>query len=509
MAYLITFDMGTTSLKACLFDEGLNIVESTGKEYQLSTPANDIVELDADIYWDVVKQSISELLENSGIDAGQVISVTCTTQGETLIPIDEEGNVLAPAIVWIDARAQSQSDFFIDKIGHDDFFKTTGIPEIGPANPVCKLKWYKDEMPDVYEKTDKFLLLEDYLIFKLTGERVTNIPLIATTGYYDINDNKLYDAVFVAAQLDKNKIPKVLASGTQVGSLSETAAKELGLTTKAVVTTAGIDQTCTAIGAGNIREGVVSEVTGTCLVVAATTNKPVYDMDKKMTYLKHYDDKFLILPYCTTAGIIFKWFKDTFCGEETKEAEKNGISVYDMLTQMAQGVSAGSDGLLLMPHFAGKLSPGTNVDATGVFSGVTLGSTKAHFVRSILEGVAFMLRENIEFIESFGINISEIRSVGGGSKSDFWSQIKADVTGKKIIKMKHSEAASLGAAILGAVSCGFFESVDSACEKLIDVSGSFVPDGQTAAEYDKYYDIFLTLYENMLPVYEKSRQVKG
>ncbi len=509
MAYIITFDMGTTSLKACLFDEKLNIIESTGKEYQLSTPANNIVELDANVYWDVVKQSVSELLSNSAIDSSEVVSITCTTQGETLIPIDKDGNVLSPAIVWIDARAERQSDFFIEKIGHDEFFKATGIPEIGPANHVCKLKWYMDEMPEVYEKTDKFLLLEDYLIFKLTGERVTNIPLIATTGYFDINRDKLYNDVFDVSGLDKEKIPPVLKSGTIVGNITEWAAKELGLTQNAVVTTAGIDQTCTAIGAGNIREGVVSEVTGTCLVVAATTDKPVYDMEKKMTYLRHYDDKFLILPYSTTAGIIFKWFKDTFCGEESKLAETEAKSVYDMLTDMAKTVPAGSEGLLLMPHFAGKLSPDTNVDATGVFSGVTLGSTKAHFVRSILEGVAFMLRENLEFIESFGIEIDQVRSVGGGSKSDFWSQIKADVTGKKIIKMKHSEAASLGAAILGAVSCGYFASVEEACEKLIDVGKSYQPDEENVKKYDKFYSVFMSLYENMLPVYKKSKQAQS
>lgn len=506
MAYLLTFDMGTTSLKACLFDDKLNIIADTSKEYQLSTPAKDIVELDAEVYWDVVKESVAELLKHSNIDAGEVVSITCTTQGETLIPIDKDGNVLSPAIVWIDARAQEQSDFFIERIGHDEFFKTTGIPEIGPANPICKLKWYKDEKPDVYKNTDKFLLLEDFLIFKLTGQRVTNLPLIATTGYLNINTNELYDDVFEAAKLDKNKIPKILRSGTQVSSITEQAANELGISSKAVVTTAGIDQVCTAIGAGNINEGVVSEVTGTCLVVAATTEKPVYDMDKKMTYLKHYDDKFLILPYCTTAGIIFKWFKDTFCGEETAAAKQEGKSVYDVLTDMAITVPVGCEGMVLMPHFAGKLSPDTNAHATGVFSGVTLGSTKGHFVRAILEGVAFMLRENMEFIESFGIGIDQIRSVGGGANSDFWNQIKADVTGKQIIKMKHGEAASLGAAILGAVSCGFYDSVEEACEKLIDVNKSYQPNTDTQQQYDKHYDVFMTLYGSMLPVYEKSKQ---
>lgn len=505
MAYLLTFDMGTTSLKACLFDTNLNIVASAGKEYQLSTSPGNIVELDAAVYWDVVKRAVGELLKLSKIDAAEVVSITCTTQGETLIPIDKDGNVLSAAMVWIDARAQDEADFFTRRIGHDDFFKTTGIPEIGPANPICKLKWYKDNMPDVYANTDKFMLLEDFLIYKLTGQIVTNLPLIATTGYLNINTNALYDEILQIADLDKNKIPRIFKSGTQVGSLTKWAADELGLTTKAIVTTAGIDQMCTAIGCGNIKKGVVSEVTGTCLVVAATTDKPVYDMDKKMTYLKHYDERFLILPYCATAGIIFKWFKDTFCEQESALAKAQGASVYDILTDMAQQVAAGSEGLVLMPHFAGKLSPDTNADATGVFSGVTLNTTKAHFVRAILEGVAYMLRENIEFIESFGIDIEQIRSVGGGANSDFWNQIKADVTGKRIIKMKHGEAASLGAAILGAVSCGFYDSVEQACEQLIDTNKSFSPNSENAVIYDKYYEVFTSLYENMRPVYAQSK----
>ncbi len=505
MDYLLTLDMGTTSLKSCLFDQKLNVVADITKEYKLSTPVKNIVEMDAESYWCIVIEAVQKLVTKSKVKTKNIISITCTTQGETLIPIGKDGNPLGPAIVWIDARAEEEATFFAEKIGHDLFYQRTGIPKIGPENPICKLKWYKDKMPDLYSNTYKFLLLEDFLVFKLTGNCLTNSSLIGTTGYFDINQNLLFDEVFDIINLDRNKIPEVKSSGEIIGNISASAAWELGLSQNTVVVSGAIDQVCTAIGSGNIKPGIISEVTGTCLVIAATTNKPIYDLKKRITYLKHYNNQYLILPYCTTAGIVLKWFKDNFCDKETLKQNRDEVLTYDQLTGLAAAIPAGSDGVVLLPHFAGKMSPIVNTDATGVLYGIGLQTTKGHIVRAILEAVAYMLRENLEFIESTGLQISQIRSVGGGSKSELWNQIKADVCKKDILTFCHSEAASLGAAVLGAKACGYYDNVTDGCNQIVMIKAHFRPRMENSIVYDKTYEIYSSLYENVESIFAQSK----
>ena len=497
MKHIITLDVGTTSVKTALFTRAFDMVRSSSREYELLTPASDIVELDPEMYWRSVQDGIRDITVHSGVNPDDIAAICCTTQGETLIPVDAEGRVLHNALVWIDARARAESEYLKEKIPNDIFYQTTGIPEIGPSCPLSKVLWFKRNRADIFGKTAYFLLLEDFLIHRLTGLFVTNPSLLSSTGYFDICKNVLWERALDAIDINEKYFPKITACGSIAGTLRPPVASDLGLHSATAVVTGAMDQIASAIGAGNIQPGMVTETTGTALVIGATMDTFDAACSGGVSVYRHYDRRFLMLPYCTTAGIVLKWFRDEFCTEEQTQASVTGVSAYDLLDTLAQGVAPGCGGLLLVPNFAGKQDPAINTAAKGVFFGVGLESQKAHFVRAIFEGVAFMLRENIEHIEKTGVAVKEIRSLGGGSKGRIWNEIKADVCGKDMITMNQTESTSLGAAILGMVALGDYPSVDAACVAACRVKNTYHPDVNNRKVYDTAYAKSLAVYRQL------------
>jgi xylulokinase len=494
MRAVLTLDVGTTSVKTSLFDEGFATLAFSSREYDLLTPAKDRVELNPDTYWNAAAESIREVVGQSGVTPSDIAALTMTTQGETLIPVAADGAPLGNALVWIDARAVEETGIIAKSIGNDEFYFATGLPENGPACPVSKVLWLKRKRPEVFRETHKVLLLEDFLIARMTGAFVTNRSLVSSTGYYDINNNTYWGRALQTIGVTDSLFPEAAACGSVVGALNAAAAGELGLSASTVVTTGAMDQICSAIGAGNVRPGMVTETTGTALVIAATTAAPDCGTPARVPFYKHYDDNFLILPYCPTAAIVMKWFKDEFCGTESDDAAYAGVSVYQKLDEIAAAVPPGAGGVTVLPHFAGKLSPDTDPGARGAIHGLSLETKKGHIVRAIQESVAYMLRENLDLLSTMGISPSEIRSLGGGSRSSLWNQIKADVCGREILVMECEESTSLGAAMLGAVAVGVHRSVEQASREFVKVKMRCSPDTATTAVYDSGYRKYLDLY---------------
>lgn len=502
MGYIMTFDVGTTSIKTCLFTQDFDLVAYASEEYGLLTPEKNTIELPPDTYWMSLKKGISEVLRKSGISVKEILVITLTTQGETLIPMDYKGDPLNNAIVWLDGRATEETDIIRGLIDKYEFYRKTGMPEIGPACPICKILWFKRNRLDMYEKIYKFLLLEDYLLFRLTGKFVSEQSLLSSTGYFNINNGELWHEVLDAIEINEDLFPNIMPCGKTIGNLTDQAALELGLNTSTTVSTGAMDQISSAIGAGNIYPGIFTETTGTALVMGTTIPEVKFDNVNRVNIYRHYDDKFLMLPYCPTAGIVLKWFKDEFCNKEIEESLKEGISVYQLLDESASVVQPGSNGLILLPYLAGTLSPDTNPYAKGVFFGVNLETKKQHFVRAILESIGYMLRENIELLESMGIRVTEIRSLGGGSSSTLWSSIKADITNLQITIMEQPESTSLGAAILGAVSINLYSSVAEACELHIRAKDFYYPDRFHHDIYNKSYAAYKDIYRHVKELFK-------
>ncbi len=490
MRTLLTFDVGTTSMKCCAFDQDLQLIASTTAEYTLDTQGAHIVEADPNIYWEGMCKSIAALAQK-GVCLEDVISCGITTQGETSIVLDSSGTPLCPAIVWLDDRAGAQAAWLTEQIGSQRFYRTTGMPEIGGATPLAKLKMLMED-PSLQGKIHKILLLEDWLVYRLTGKIVTEHSLICSTGYYDIFGHDYCDEFLALAGASRDVLPPVQPCGTIGGTITKEAAAQCGLPEGTPVVLTAMDQTASAIGAGNIHAGVVSETTGTCLTVAATAQKPDFSTDVPLQYYTHYDGQYLALAYNATAAIIIKWFKDAFIAE-TDGCRNSPLNAYDYMSTLAEAVAPGADGLTMLPNFAGKAMPDFRPDARGCFYGVSLNSSKGHFIRAIMEGVSYLLRENLESFEKAGIPIQQIRSLGGGSRDVVWSGIKAAVTGRELLTTMQAESTSLGAAILSAAAIGLAPDVAAAADQAVALKGAYAPDPELQAVYEDLYKKYLRL----------------
>ncbi|OGO81621.1 MAG: hypothetical protein A2Y21_06065 [Clostridiales bacterium GWC2_40_7] len=497
MGYLLTLDLGTTSVKACVFNENFDLLGYSSEEYELLTSEGNIVELTPETYWQAAISGIRKATELSGITGMDTGIITITTQGETLLPVDSSGAPLRNAINWLDARAEEEAAYINNRFTNEEVYGNTGLPEIGPACPVCKVLWIKNKEPEIYGKTFKFMLLEDFIILRLTGKYVTEKCLMSSTGYFDINKEVLWMEMLSYAGIEPEKFPQIMDCGTIVGGLLPEVADELGINPGIRVSTGAMDQAASAIGAGNVTEGIITETTGTALVMAATIKMPDYSNPARLNIMKHgLKGKYIMLPYNSTAGIVLKWFKDEFCRYETEKYAEEGKSVYLYLDELAESSPPLANGLILLPHFAGMLTPEINPAVKGVFFGVGLDTRKPHFIRAILEGIAFMLKQNVELLEQMGIEVKEIRSLGGGSKSRLWCQLKADVNNRVIHTMEQEETTSLGAAILGSLAAGIYRTVEEAC-RVVKVKKSFKPDEKTVSVYAKGYVSYKQLYTSL------------
>lgn len=507
MAFLLSLDVGTTSVKAGLFQPDGRCLASDLQEYRLISNSADEAELEPLTYWQAACHTIRSVLEQSQVNPSAVVGLSVSSQGETTIVLDKNGQPLRKALVWLDNRAVNQAESLKQKL-EPEVYAHTGIPDIVPTWTACKVLWIKENEPEIFEKIDKILLVQDYLIYQMTGNFVTDGSISCTTLFYDIIQHGWWPKALSAVGITADQLATLLQPGSVAGTLNAKAAGELGLTPQTRVVCGGMDQSVGAIGAGNVGTGVVSETTGAALAIQASIEDPMIDKTCRTPVYEHsVPGEYLFVPVCPTAGMTYKWFKDQFCEAETETAEKEGKNVYDLLNQLAQEVPAGSDGLLLLPHLMGAFSPESNPDARGVFCGFTLHHTRGHFVRAIQEGVAFMLRRNLELIEKSGVKISEVRSTGGGSRGILWNQIKADVCNRPLVLLENEDTGMVGDAILAGVACGVFQSIAEGVHSMVRIKHSIQPGKDVAVyerAYQRYCDLDKTLFDYFKRNYSKA-----
>ena len=349
-------------------------------------------------------------------------------------------------------------------------YEVTGQPEITATWPAAKLLWVRKNEPEVWKRTKRIFLLEDYILYKLTGKFVTEKTLQSSTIYFDIVNSDWWDEMLDFIGVSRDMLPTLMDSGKYVGDYN-------GIS----VVSGAMDQVSGAIGAGVLHPGIVSEMTGTTMAIFSPCDKiPEYNPESIVPCHYNYDGKYCLLSWSPTAGMALKWFKDALC---------DGYSFRE-LDKLAEAVNPGSDGLTFLPYLCGSTMPKYNPDARGSFTGITPEHTRGHFARSIMESVSCMLKENLEYLKS---DAEEIRTMGGGAQSPLWCQIKADMTGKKIVTLEKGETACLGGAILAGVGVGLFASCDEACE-IIKLKRTYTPSG---VSYDEAYERYLS-YDSML-----------
>lgn len=458
-------DIGTTSLKAAAFTDKLEQLSQATVDYTLET-SGVYAEFPAEKYWDITRQGIKEATEGIEIEA-----LSIDTQCETLILTDENGNPVRKAIVWVDNRADEEAKIIEAHFGRKKVYEVTGQPEITATWPASKLLWVKRNEPEVWAKTKKIFLLEDYILYKMTGMFVTEKTLQSSTIYFDIKNGTWWKEMLDFIGVETSMLPELYDSGVKIGEYD-------GMT----VVTGAMDQVAGGIGAGIIKKGIISEMTGTTMVLFVPTDTiPEFVENSIIPCHYNFDGKYALVLWTSVAGMAFKWFKNNFC-EDYKD--------FDALTAIAEKIEPGANGLTMLPHLCGSTMPKYNPEAKGAFYGITLEHTRAHFARAIMEAISCMLKANLDYIN---IDAKEIRLMGGGAKSNLWNQIKSDMTGKTLTTLKNKETACLGSAILAGVGAGVFASVEEACS-MIETDKVFTPSG---TDYSKVYENYNNL-DNLL-----------
>ena len=502
MPSILAFDLGTTALKCALHDLEGNVLAKASEEYQLITPDTDSVEMEVETYWQAFKSAVTKVLKESGVNPTEIKALGVSAQGETLILVDRDGKPLRRAIVWLDNRAQAEADVLGETFGHRTAYQITGQVKLVPTWPASKILWLKQNEPEIFEKAGKFLLIEDYFLYRLTGEYVCEGSLVTSTCYWNFQTRAWWKEMLEELGISEQKLPDYRESGEPVGKLRAEIAAELGLSPNTIACTGALDQACGAIGVGNIKPGIFSENTGAALAICATINQPILDPGNQMPCHYHGLPGLYMLHTFTSGGIVMRWFRDEFAVMEMQVGKTSGMDSYDLMGLQASRVVPGCEGLVMLPHLQGAMAPEANPKASGVFYGFTLRHGRGHFTRAIMEAVGFIVRRNIEVIEDLGVSVNEVRALGGGARSRLWKQIEADIIGRPVLTTTNEEAATVGAAILAGKAVGLYSSVEEAAEKMIHIKERFEPASVNRVIYDETFGTYIKLYEALCPLFE-------
>lgn len=499
-------DIGSTSVKASVIKSEGQCIASSRKGYIIEESVNGWAEIDVNIYWEscvsVIKDIIKSM-EDNVIKGQRIEALSIASQASTFVLVDSNGVPLHKAIVWMDRRAETEAREINDRIGSEKIFEITGQPDLNANYLAPKLMWIKKNLPEIYEKTFKVLCLEDYIIYRLTGLFVTEYTLASMSVIMDIRKKEWWDEILDVIGFSTNKLPEILEPGVPIGKITSKAAEETGLPVSITIASGAFDHVAAAVGVGNIKNGLVSESTGGVLALFASIDNPLTNNCKNLPVMCHIKKElYYFLPWCQSAGLTMRWILRTFFPEagnmDALEANSRNFSKMDY---EASGVSPGCDGLIMLPHLLGAGFPELNQAASGVFAGIRLHHTRAHFARALFEAMGFMLKRNVKNIESLGIELNEIRSVGGGSNADLLNRIKADITEKAIRIYEVKDSGTLGCAIIAGKAIGIYSSLEEGCDCMVKPFARYEPNLQHKEIYEKNYKAYLSLYDSMKPFF--------
>lgn len=505
MTHVLGIDIGTTAIKAAVFDSLGAVHGSATCEYQLLTPASGVVELEAQTYVSAFKTAVNSAILNSKLSKEDIVALGISAQGETLFFLDENGNPVRRPIVWMDNRANAQADLIQSHFGRQRVHTTTGQVSLSAISPASKIQWVKTHEPDAFARTCKFLLIEDYFVYLLTGQFASEDSLLCSTMYWDINTRSYWPEMLEFLGIHSSQLPEIHKPGSPIANLSPEAAEAFGLSTKTLVCLGALDQACGAIGVGNVRPGIFSESTGAALASVAMSNKLMIDPAGEIPcFCSGIPGMYMVHAY-STGGMAIRWFRDTFCGPELEAERAGAANAYQVIDHYVGSVPPGSDGLRVIPHLQGSGPPDTDTAAKGVFLNVTLAHSKAHFARAIMEGVTMVLMRMMEATQSLGVDIREIRSLSGGAKSAAWCQIKANAAGLPVRTMQTTDiAACLGAAILAGVAAGVWSSVVETASEFARYDKQYEPKAGLTPLYDGMLLEYKTLMKELKPTFQRS-----
>lgn len=488
-------DLGTSSVKIVVMNEVGQVTASISKDYDVSYPKVGWAEQNPEDWWNATKGGIRDIIKDFNIDAESIKGIGFSGQMHGLVLLDKDGYVLRPAILWCDQRTQDECDYLNNEIGQDKLSLYTGNMALtGFTAP--KLLWVRKHEEEIFDRIAHILLPKDYIRYKLTGEFATDVSDASGMLMLDVEKRKWSKEMLDILQINEEVLPKVYESWEVTGKITKEVSDYTGLTVETAVVGGAGDQAAGAVGTGIVKSGILSVALGTSGVVFASSDNYEVDGSNRLHSFCHSNGKWHQMGVMLSAASCLRWWVEDI-NKDTKG------DAFESLLKEAESAPVGSNGVIFLPYLMGERTPYSDPNAKGVFFGLNITSSRRDMTRAILEGVCFGLRDSLEILKSLKVPVEAVRVSGGGAKSDLWRQILADVFGVKVQVINSKEGPAYGAAILAAVGCGLYNTVDEACEKLISVTDSVEPITDNVKTYDKYYNIYTELYPKLKDSFEK------
>jgi xylulokinase len=484
----IGVDLGTSSVKLLLMDETGDIKSIVTREYPLFYPKPGWSEQNPEDWYTALVDGMKELTKDC--DKTQIDGISFSGQMHGMVILDENDNVIRPAILWNDGRTQAECDYLNHEIGREKISSyTANMALTGFTAP--KLLWVRKHEPENFAKIKKVMLPKDYIAYMLSGVHCTDVSDASGMLLLDVKNKCWSKEMLDLCGLQEEQMAKIHESYQVVGNMTKKAADALGLTTKVKVIAGGGDQAVAAVGTGTVGAGKCNVSLGTSGVVFISTKEFAVDDNNSLHAFAHADGKYHFMGVMLSAAASNKWWMDDIIGTKDYVNEQRNIT------------NLGENNVYFLPYLMGERTPHNNPNARGTFIGMTMDTTRADMTQAVLEGVAFALRDSFEITKSLGVDISRIRINGGGAKSPLWCKIIADVLNVKVDKINSVEGPAFGAAILAAVGCEKYANVEDATSKLIKVIETTEQDPEAVELYNKKYEVFKQLYPTLKEMYDK------
>lgn len=498
--YLLGIDLGTTNVKAMLIDEDGNTIAGASRPNTTIFPGPDMVEQDANLWWDNTVSILKEITEAAGSGiVSRIQGISVSSQTVTLLPVDQDGFPLRNALHWMDRRSMRELDFLLEKIGTENYTSIIGaLPNV--AFLPNKILWFRTHEPEVFEKTHKILQASSYINFKLTGEMTMDLDQAIKSQCLNLRSLQWSTTIEEAVGVDFGVLLPTPQKETQIiGYVTKEAAAATGLAAGIPVIAGTSDANASVYATGISRPGEACESSGTTSLLFLASEVPNTKNHLFMSSPGAVDD----IPYLfgapiNTSGAAVKWYLDTLGVPEKNYAEKNRINVYDHLNQLALDVPAGSNGLLFFPYLLGERAPLWNSHARGMFIGLSLDTSRREILRSVFEGTAFAIRHVMEIYQDAGGRLDSLRITGGGAKSRTWSMIKASMLKIPVSILDESSCEiPSGDCLLAGLSVGVFKNLCSAAKKTVRVKEVIHPVKAWSDMYDKLYPYYIEMYRHL------------
>ena len=490
--YWLGIDIGTGGSRALLVDEQGTVkaaYTAAHEEMRMEKPM--WAEQRPENWWDAAQEAIKGVLKQAGAKGDDVKAIGLSGQMHGLVLLDNDDNVIRPALIWCDQRSQPQVDFINQTVGKANVVAHTANPML-TGFTLPKLLWVRDNEPQNFERARKFLLPKDYVRLKLTGLHCTEVSDASGTGLLDVVTRRWSREMVERLKLDSSLLPDLKESVEVTGTVTKAAAKATGLKEGTPVVGGGGDQAASGIGNGIVRPGPVSCTIGTSGVVFAYLDRPQYDPTGRVhTFCHAVKGRWHVMGVTQGAGLSLQWVRNQLM---------QGMS-YDEMTAAAATSPVLSHGLYWLPYLMGERTPHLDPIARGGWIGLTAKHTRADLIRAVIEGVSYSLKDCLGIIEQMGVEVKTVRASGGGANSVFWRQMLADIFGIGISTLENKEGSAYGAALLAMAGSGLYKSIEETCDAVIREADCMIPDAHESAAYRRGYEVFSVLYPTLKPIY--------